>query len=46
MDHGGVGPAPHVGEAMRFLMDIRLDEGIIGEDEVRRRLDAWWTQRS
>jgi poly(A) polymerase len=46
MEHLGVGPGRHVGEAMRFLMDIRLDEGIIGEDEVRRRLDAWWTQRS
>jgi poly(A) polymerase len=31
---------------MRFLMDIRLDEGIVGDDEIRRRLDAWWAERS
>lgn len=46
MEHLGVGPGRHVGEAMRFLMDIRLDEGIIGDDEARRRLDAWWAQRT
>jgi poly(A) polymerase len=27
---------------MKFLLEIRLDEGLIGDDEIRRRLDAWW----
>ena len=27
---------------MAFLLELRLDEGLLGEDEVRRRLDAWW----
>jgi poly(A) polymerase len=30
---------------MKFLMDIRLDEGVLGDDEIRRRLDAWWASR-
>lgn len=42
----GLDPGPTVGEAMRFLMDIRLEEGLIGEAEVRKRLDQWWSERS
>jgi hypothetical protein len=30
---------------MKFLMDIRLDEGVLGDDEIRRRLDQWWSTR-
>ncbi|MGO2110508.1 MAG: CCA tRNA nucleotidyltransferase [Pseudoclavibacter sp.] len=39
-------PSKQVGEAYRFLMDIRLDEGIIGEDEAETRLRAWWAERA
>ena len=42
MEHLGVKPGPVIGKALQFLLDIRLDEGLIGEDEARRRLDAWW----
>jgi poly(A) polymerase len=35
-------PGPMVGKALSFLMEIRLEEGLIGEDEARRRLDSWW----
>lgn len=45
MEHLGIGPGREVGEAMRFLMDIRLDEGLIGDDAIRARLDAWWASR-
>ena len=41
----GLEPGPHVGEAMRFLLDLRLDEGLLGEDEVTRRLLEWWNSR-
>jgi poly(A) polymerase len=41
----GVEPGRVVGEAMRFLMDVRLEEGLIGEEEIRKRLDEWWQQR-
>lgn len=42
----GIGPGREVGEAYRFLLDIRLDEGMIGEDAAERRLREWWTARS
>jgi poly(A) polymerase len=39
-------PGRDVGEAMRFLLDLRLDEGPLGEEEAERRLRAWWAARS
>lgn len=42
----GIGPGREVGEAYRFLLDIRLDEGMIGEDAAERRLREWWAARS
>jgi poly(A) polymerase len=38
----GIGPGRLVGEALAFLLEIRLDAGPIGKDEVKRRLLAWW----
>ncbi|MFF1876542.1 CCA tRNA nucleotidyltransferase [Leifsonia sp. NPDC058230] len=38
-------PGPEVGRAMRYLLELRLDEGPLGEDEATRRLLAWWDQR-
>jgi poly(A) polymerase len=31
-----------VGKALAFLLEIRLDEGMLGDDVVRQRLDDWW----
>jgi poly(A) polymerase len=45
MQHLGIAPGRAVGEAMEFLMELRLDEGLLGDDEIRRRLDAWWAAR-
>jgi len=42
----GIPPGREVGEAYRFLLDLRLDEGILGEDEAERRLRAWWAARA
>ena len=42
----GIGPGRAVGEALTFLLDLRLDEGVLGEDEAGRRLDAWWHARA
>jgi poly(A) polymerase len=42
MDQLGIGPGPVVGEALAFLLELRLDEGPLGEDEARRRLAEWW----
>jgi len=39
-------PGPVVGEAYRFLLELRLDEGPLGEGEAERRLEAWWAARA
>ena len=41
----GIGPGPAVGEALAFLLELRLDEGPLGEEEAVRRLGAWWAGR-
>jgi poly(A) polymerase len=45
MDHLGIGPGRHVGEALAFLLELRLDEGPLGDDEAFGRLDRWWADR-
>jgi poly(A) polymerase len=42
----GLKPGREVGEAYRFLLDLRLDEGIVGEEEAERRLRDWWSARA
>jgi poly(A) polymerase len=37
-----VPPGPVVGRALAFLMELRLDEGPLGEEEAGRRLQEWW----
>jgi poly(A) polymerase len=41
MEHLGIGPGPLVGKALAFLLEIRLEEGMIGAVEIRHRLDQW-----
>ncbi len=41
----GIGPGRAVGEALSFLMELRLDEGPLGEEEAASRLRAWWAGR-
>jgi poly(A) polymerase len=41
----GIKPGREVGEAYRFLLDLRLDEGILGPEEAERRLREWWAAR-
>lgn len=41
----GLAPGREVGEAYRFLLELRLDEGPIGKDEAERRLRTWWASR-
>ena len=40
----GIGPGPAVGRALAFLMDLRLDEGPLGEEEAAVRLQSWWDE--
>lgn len=41
----GLTPGPLVGQAYRFLLELRLDEGPLGAEEAERRLRAWWQER-
>ena len=40
-----IGPGPMVGRAYDFLLNLRLDEGSLGEDAARDRLLEWWDQQ-
>ena len=42
----GVGPGPAVGEAYRFLLERRLDDGPLGAERAREVLLAWWGDRT
>jgi poly(A) polymerase len=41
----GIPPGREVGEAYRYLLELRMEEGPLGEDEARRRLLQWWAGR-
>ncbi|MCT1619226.1 CCA tRNA nucleotidyltransferase [Janibacter hoylei] len=41
----GIDPGPVLGEAYRYLLQVRLDEGLIGEEAAADRLRAWWAER-
>jgi len=41
----GISPGREVGQAYRFLLELRLDEGELGSVEATRRLKAWWENR-
>lgn len=41
----GLTPGPEVGEAYRYLLELRLDEGPLSEEEAKSRLLAWWQSR-
>ena len=39
-----VKPGPVIGQAYKFLLELRLDEGPIGEEAASERLLAWWAE--
>lgn len=41
----GIAPGREVGQAYRFLMEIRLEEGVISAAEAADRLRTWWAQQ-
>jgi poly(A) polymerase len=45
MQRLGLKPGREVGEALAFLLELRLEEGPLGTDEAGRRLDQWWAAR-
>ncbi|HUY85583.1 MAG TPA: HD domain-containing protein, partial [Acidimicrobiales bacterium] len=45
MEHLGIGPSPLVGEALAYLLELRLAEGPMETDAALQRLDEWWSKR-
>jgi poly(A) polymerase len=41
----GIRPGREVGEAYRFLLELRLDEGVLGPEAAEQRLREWWAAR-
>jgi poly(A) polymerase len=39
-------PGPEVGKAYQFLLDLRLDKGIIGIEKAAEELKTWWAKNS
>lgn len=46
MEHLGIRPGREVGEALAMLLEARIEEGPLGEEEAFRRLDQWWAART
>jgi poly(A) polymerase len=42
----GIPPGPEVGEAYRFLLDLRMDRGPLSEADATEALQAFWAARS
>jgi len=45
MQRLGLGAGPEVGEALRFLLQLRRRAPDLGVEETERRLDEWWAER-
>jgi poly(A) polymerase len=45
MERLGIEPGPIVGEALAYLMEVRMERGEIAEDEAYGLLDTWAKQR-
>ncbi len=45
MDAIGVAPGPDIGRAQKFLRDLRIDGGPLGEDAAVQALKRWWNDR-
>ncbi len=46
MDVLGIGPGREVGDAYRFLLELRMDQGPLGEAAAADALKTWWADRN
>ena len=42
----GIPPGRQVGEAYKYLLELRIDNGPLGADRAREALLAWWADRN
>jgi len=45
MEALGISPGPEVGQAYKFLLELRMDRGPLDEDAAREELLRWWAAR-
>lgn len=45
MEHLGIAGGPVIGRALDHLLAIKRAEGVLGDEEIRARLDAWWAEQ-
>jgi hypothetical protein len=41
----GIKAGPEVGSAYKFLLELRIENGPLGEEEATKRLLEWWSAR-
>jgi poly(A) polymerase len=41
----GLPPGPHVGAAYKHLLELRMENGPLGEERARQELVSWWQAR-
>ncbi|MFC0040580.1 CCA tRNA nucleotidyltransferase [Actinomadura rayongensis] len=41
----GIGPGPLVGQAYKFLLDLRLDQGLVGKEKATEELRRWASEQ-
>ncbi len=38
-------PGPDIGRALKFLLELKRTEGVLDDDELKKRLDVWWAEQ-
>ena len=41
----GLKPSREVGEAYKYLLNLRIDNGPLGQERASEQLLAWWSGR-
>jgi poly(A) polymerase len=39
-------PGAAVGEALAYLRELRIEEGVLSAEDARARLEAWWREKN
>ena len=46
MHHLGIGPGRHIGDILRWLLELKRTEGRLDDEEILDRVDAWWADHA
>ena len=45
MQHLDLQPGKEVGQALKFLLEVKREEGDLDKEELKERLNVWWSER-